>query len=388
MSRPSAPLRSGWMLSLLALLLLVFVAWAAYFRIDQTVRARGQFIVGPRTQVIQALDGGLLTDIRVKEGQRVQQGEVLAVLEKDRSAAAVDEIRAKLAGQEAALARLLAEAEHRSPQFPPSLKTQWPLLVQVQQHLFEQKLSALKAEVGSIDLALALARDELALHERLFRMGDVARLEVMRAERQVIELDNRRRALIDKYRSEARAEHAAIAQDRSTLSFRLDERRSVLKHTVITAPMAGVVKYVRITTEGGVLRQGDELMQISPVDEDFLVEIKVDPADVGQVKLGQSVAVQLDAFDRSIYGTLPGELVYVSSDTLVEQGNGQVPTQVYYRAHVALRWSTTQPVLLIRPTDLKSGMTAIVDIRTGERSVLTYLLKPIQKSFRGALSER
>jgi adhesin transport system membrane fusion protein len=204
----------------------------------------------------------------------------------------------------------------------------------------------------------------------------------------VIELDNRRRTLIDKYRSDARAEHAAIAQDRSTLSFRLDERSSVLKHTVITAPMAGVVKYVRITTEGGVLRQGDELMQISPVDEDFLVEIKIDPADVGQVKLGQPVAVQLDAFDRSIYGTLPGELVYVSSDTLVEQGNGQAPTQVYYRAHVALHWSKTLPALLIRPTDLKSGMTATVDIRTGERSVLTYLLKPIQKSFKGALSER
>jgi adhesin transport system membrane fusion protein len=147
-----------------------------------------------------------------------------------------------------------------------------------------------------------------------------------------------------------------------------------------------VVKYLKVTTIGGVLRAGDELMQIAPTDEDLIIEAKVNPSDVGQLTLGLPVGVKVDAFDYSVYGMLSGELVYISPDTLTEQtANGQ--SQTYYRAKVHLpRQQPSNPKA--RDIVVKPGMTVSVDIRTGTRSVLNYLVKPIVKAFGGALIER
>lgn len=380
------PHRPSGFLWLLTLVVLAFVAWAAFFEINQAVRAPGQVIASARTQVLQAADGGVVTELRVKEGQTVHQGQVLALLEKDRSLAAVDESRAKIAAQQAALARLAAEAEQQRPRFSPQLQRQWPEFVRVQTQLFTQRQQALAAELLSHDQALVLARDELALHRRLLASGDVARVEVMRAERQVIDLEVRRRSALDKYITDVRTEMARLEEDGAAHRYKLDERQSVLRHTEITAPMAGVVKHIRLTTSGAVLRAGDELMQISPVDDQPLLEVKVNPADVGQLRVGLPARMRLDAFDSSIHGTLAGQLIYLSPDTLSEQGpNGQA--QVYYRAQVRVDWS--QPGLgRIEPADLKAGMTASIDILTGTRSVLSYLFKPIHRAFAGALSEK
>jgi adhesin transport system membrane fusion protein len=165
----------------------------------------------------------------------------------------------------------------------------------------------------------------------------------------------------------------------------------VLGHTEITAPVAGVVKTLRINTIGGVLRAGDELMQISPVEGDRVVEVKVNPADIGQLTLGMPVNVKLDAFDYAVYGTLGGTLGYISSDTLTEQmGNG--PPLTYYRAHVRLDQGGADASRSVNPklanVVLKPGMTATVDIRTARRTVLQYLAKPVFKTFGGAMNER
>ncbi|MGE0113183.1 HlyD family efflux transporter periplasmic adaptor subunit [Aquabacterium sp.] len=383
----SAPHRHSALLWLLLAALVVFTAWAAFFELDQTVRAQGQIIPSARTQILQAADGGVVTDIRVKEGQTVQAGEILAVLEKDRSQAGVEDAQAKLAAQQAALIRLNAEARQQQPSFPATLASEFPQFVAAQQGLYQQRKAALDAELQSLDRAIALARDEFDMHQRLFKSGDVARVEVMRSERQLIELEGRQRTVLDKYRSEARHEIAKIEEESAASRYRLDERESVLKHTEIRAPMAGVVKYVRITTVGGVLRQGDELMQISPADEESLVEIKLNPADIGQLTTGLPAGIRLDAFDSSIFGTLNGQLTYVSPDTLSEQGaSGQ--QQIYYRAHVRVDWKAKPTNTRIEPTALKPGMTATIDIRTGSRTVLAYLFKPIHKAFSGALSEK
>lgn len=374
---------------LLIAMLLVFVGWASVFEIDQAVRAQGQVIVGARTQIVQAFDGGVIKDIRVKEGQLVQQGELLAVLEQERSSAAANEIRSRLAAQEAALERLLAEATLSKPQFDKSLRDKWPDLVDAQRSLYTQKRTALDAELSTMDKALQLARDELDMHTRLYETGDVAKVEVMRIERDVIDMETRRRTVLDKYRSDARSELAKIEEEHSTLSYRLEDRENVLKHTKIISPMAGIVKYIHLTTEGGVLRQGDEFMQISPIDEELVIEVKINPADVGQLKIGLPATLRLDAFDSSIFGSLPGELIYVSPDTLIEQSNGAESGSVYYRAHIRLAWEDNEDSLIkIKPSDIKAGMTATVDIRTGSRTVLVFLLKPINKSFGGAFTER
>lgn len=379
--------KKGFRLSIIAVLaamFAVFLGWAAWFEIDQTVRAQGSIITSARTQIIQAADGGVLSQILVQEGQEVKAGERLAMLEKDRSNAAYEESRSKVAALQAGLIRAKAESLGTKPVFPPSLKA-YPEFVASQERLYSQRLASLTDATESLEDALKLAREELQMNQALLKGGDVSRIEVMRALRQVTDIEARLNELRNKYLQEARTEVTRLEDELSSQRYKLDERRSVLEHTDLIAPVAGIVKYLRINTVGGVLRAGDELMQISPTESDMVIEAKVNPVDIGQLELGLPVQVKLDAFDFSVYGMLVGKLTYISSDTLVEQGpNGQ--SMSFYRVQVRLEDQQSNQALA--RVALKPGMTSTIDIKTRTRSVLRYLLKPVIKTFSGALNER
>ncbi len=362
----------------------LLLAWAAFFDIDQTVRAQGQIVPSARTQIVQAADGGVLEKLLVVEGQTVNTGEVLAVLEKNRANAGVDESRARVAALAAALTRARAEAQSKTPVFGGE-SLRYPEVVAEQMALYRQKRLGLEAELATLQETLGSAREEFQLNERLFASGDVSRIDLMRAKRQVVELEGKIASTHNKYLQDARLEATKIQDELSSTRFKLDERQSVLQHTELTAPMDGVVKSLKFNTIGGVLRAGDELMQISPTEGDLVLELKIMPVDIGSLKVGLPASIKLDAFDYSIYGSLQGRLEYISSDTLTEQGP-RGDTLVFYRARVAVSPRTGNPKL--SRTDLKPGMTATVDIQTGSRSVLTYLTKPITKAFQGAASER
>lgn len=368
----------------MAVMFAVFVAWAALFEIDQTVRAQGSIVTTARTQIIQAADGGVLAEILVQEGQEVKAGQRLAMLERDRSSASFEESRSKVAALQSALIRARAESTGIKPTFPPELDA-FPDFVLSQRRLYEQKRETLRDATVAIQDALKLARQELEMNQSLLNSGDVSRVEVMRALRQVGDLDARLSELKNKYEQEARGEVAKLEDELSSQRHRLEERRSVLEHTDMSAPVAGIVKYLRVNTVGGVLRAGDELMQISPTESEMLIEARINPADIGQLDLGLPVQVKLDAFDYSVYGMLTGTLTYLSSDTLVEQGaNGQSTS--YYRARIQLDRKQINPMLA--KVELKPGMTSTIDIKTKTRSVLRYLIKPVIRTFSGALNER
>jgi adhesin transport system membrane fusion protein len=372
------------MLSVLSVALVALLLWAAYFEIDQTVRAQGQIIPIARTQVIQVADGGVLEKLTVVEGQAVVAGEVLAMLEKERANAGVDESRARVATLGAALARARAEAQEKTPVFSAESR-KYPEAVAEQMALYTQKRKGLEADLATLKESLASARDEMQVNESLFATGDIGKLELMRAKRQVTELEGRIESTRNKYLQDARLEATRIQDDLSSTRFKLDERQSVLQHTELTAPMDGVVKSLKINTIGGVLRAGDELMQISPTEGDLVLELKVMPVDIGNLAVGLPASIKLDAFDYSIYGSLNGKLEYISSDTLTEQGQ-RGEAVAFYRARVTVNRDNHNPKL--PRALLKPGMTATVDIQTGSRSVLTYLIKPITKAFQGAASER
>jgi adhesin transport system membrane fusion protein len=191
--------------------------------------------------------------------------------------------------------------------------------------------------------------------------------------------------LKNKYLQDAKVEVVRLEEEISSNQFKLNERQNILDHSVLVTPVAGIVKVLRITTVGGVLRAGDELMHISPTQSGQVIEAKISPSDVGELKIGLPVAIKLDAYDFSVYGMLQGKLSYISSDTLTESGpNGA--TQTYYRIQVELEPPLESQRLKL--SDLKPGMTASLDIRTRSRSVWQYLTKPIQKAFSGALHER
>jgi membrane fusion protein, adhesin transport system len=368
----------------LLLLLILFAAWAAWFDIDQMVRAQGQVIPQDKTQVIQAADGGVIKELRVSEGEAVKKGQVLAVLESDRARAGVEEITNRIAGFQISRIRAQAEAMGTAPKFAHFNKSH-PDLVSSQQALYWQNQTALRKDTEALTEQVRLALSEFELTQRLHDNGDVSRIELMRTQRGLIDARQKLHAVQEKYKTDARRELAKIEEEVTSQRSKLQERASVLDHTEIQASLDGVVKSLRINTLGGVLRNGDELMQISPTTGGYIIESRINPADIGQLQLGMPVTVRLDAFDFSLYGSLEGKLTYLSSDTLTEQGpDGKY--QTYYRAKVDLL--AQDKASRIQLSDIKAGMTATLDIKTGRRTVLEFILKPISRAFEGALGQR
>jgi adhesin transport system membrane fusion protein len=377
--------KSWPMISILSAGFAALAFWASQSDLDQLVRATGQVIPDARTQIIQAADGGVLFELRVQEGQAVKAGQILAVLEKERAQAGFKEIVARVASLRAILDRTNAEISQKPLLFNKQ-SVAFPEFTTAQAGLYMQRKKTLDEEMGYLQEALANAKEELEMNQKLMKTGDTSRLDLLRSERQVTDLAGRISATRNRYLQEARQDASKAEEELATTQQKLNERQSILNHTDLTSPVGGVVKYLRVNTIGGVLRPGDELMQIAPTDGGFFVEGRVTPSDVGSLKLGLPVTVRVDSFDYSIYGTLKGQLTHISPDTLSEQGS-RGETNVFYRIQVRLDADQSHNP---RAQDIviKSGMTTSLDIRTGERTVMQYLIKPIFKAFQGAMTER
>ena len=363
-----------------------FLLWATLFSIDETVRAQGQVISTSHTQVVQAADGGVISEILVREGERVKAGQRVATLESERSSANFDESLAKSASLNAALIRARAEIAGQPPKFGPEF-VNFPEFVAAQMALYVQRRRGLEEELSTLNEQLDIAKEELQMSESLLATGDTSRLEMIRSKRQVSEVQARVNAVRNKYFHDVRADTIKIEEDISSVKYKLEERQSVLSHSELNSPVDGVVKLLKVNTVGGVLRAGDEMMQISPTGAEMVIEIKINPVDIGQLKLGLPVMIKLDAFDYSIFGTLKGTLAYISSDTLTDvTGAGQ--TTSYYRAHIKLDEQNASGNAKLLNQPLIPGMTATADIRITNRTVLQYIAKPIYKVFQEALNER
>jgi adhesin transport system membrane fusion protein len=356
------------------------------FQIDEVARAGGEVITSSRVQVIQSVDGGVLQELLVREGDRVKPGQVLARLDQTRSASTVGEINARLFALKAKVARLRAEVVGRKDlTFPETLQEQAPETTRVERALFDQRRTGLSEELRTLRVAVTLAERELALVRDLYDDGDSSGSELLRAERGLNEAEaqliNRRNRFLEEARLELTKAEDEIAQNEQLLIRRLEEQAN----SVFTALVLGIVKNVRVTTVGGVLGPGEELMQIVPIEDELLIESRVSPADIGRVAPGLEANLRFDPFDYTIYGAAPGTVTYVSADTLKE--NSEQGTTVYYRVHVkpdtAPIRTTTGQILQIVP-----GMTVQVDIRTGRRSLMDVLLKPLRKTLKESFGER
>ncbi|MBF0463422.1 MAG: HlyD family type I secretion periplasmic adaptor subunit, partial [Magnetococcales bacterium] len=216
--------------------------------------------------------------------------------------------------------------------------------------------------------------------------GDVSKAEVLKLQRQSVEIQAQITNRRNKYLQDTQTELAKNQEDLDGVMQILAQRRDQLEHTVITSPMDGVVRNVRITTRGGVARSGEEIMQIVPVDDDLIVEAKVKPGDIAFIKPGLSASVKLDAYDYTIYGALSGEVIYISADTLNEET--RLPgEQAAYRVQVKTKAHNFRGKNSER-IEIQPGMTATVEIKTGTNTVLKYLTKPITKTIAESLKER
>lgn len=361
----------------------VLVVWSYFARIDQVTRAQGTVIASERTQEVQALDGGILTQLLVAEGSKVSQGQLVAVLEEGRAQAQVSDLESTVAALQISKARLEAEVYGNPLKFDPKLN-EYQEFIRNQTNLYEKRTQAIDEDIASINRMLVLAREELKLNQPLLAYGDVSRADIIRLQRQVADLEAQISNKRNKYFQDTQAELTKTQEDLNNNLEKLRERSQILEEKRLYAPTDGLVNNIDINTIGGVVRPGETIIEILPTSSALVVQAKVTPADIAFVKEGQKASVKLDAYDFSIFGAMNGEVVYISPDTIEEDTPEGKKT--FYRVLIRIDDAEVQgrgAEIVIRP-----GMTATVDIKAMDRSVLSYLTKPITKTLSEGMGER
>ena len=379
-----APLNARWSIRVMVGGILLLVLWASVGKVDQVTRAQAQIIAAERTQLVQSSDGGVLTQLHVKEGDVVKAGQLLATLQKERAAAAVSDSMAKVAALNITLERLQAEVYGKPLKFDKKLLI-YTDYIRNQTHLYNKRQTAFKDDIRAMQDILALGEDELRINRQLEKSGDVSRAEILRLQRSVADT----RALLaskrNKYFQDAQAEMTKAQEELSTQTEQLRDRSQVLEHTELVAPVDAVVNNIKVSTLGGVVRAGDTVMELLPTGDNLIAEVKIPPADIAFVSIGQDASVKLDAYDSSIFGALHGKVSYISSDVLTEETR-QGPF-MYYRVRIRITGAEFKGDKASE-IQMRPGLTANVEIKAMERTVLSYLIKPISKTFSQSMGER
>jgi adhesin transport system membrane fusion protein len=402
----------------------VMGVWAHYAVLDEVTRGEGTIVPSSRTQVIQNLEGGILAEILVHEGDIVQAGDVLVRIENTVAQASLEDARSQYLSLQATEARLMAELDSEDTViFPAGVLEEAPIVAADQQRLFNARRRQLEAQINvlqsqavqrkqevaemnsrrqQLQQSLGLARDELAIMAPLVQKGVMPRIELIRIERQVADLEGEIRtigAALPRLQSAQQEANERIEEMKLTaqteasdeLNKTRAERKSIeqslfagqdrVTRTAVTSPVRGTVKDMKINTVGGVIQPGEDIMEIVPLDDSLIVEARVRPADIAYLRPDQKAVIKVSAYDFSIYGGLTAKLVRISADTIRDE-EGESFYHVYLRTeeNALHHRGETLPII--------PGMTVTAEILTGEKSVLDYLLKPILKAKDSALRER
>jgi adhesin transport system membrane fusion protein len=329
------------------------------------------------------MEAGLLAELMVKEGDTVEASQPLLRIDDVKLGANVQESQSRVDAMLASAARLRAESRGGEPVFSTDLMKRNPELVKVELGTLQARRRSLDASVQAQQQALRLAQDELKITEPLAAKGLVSDIDVLRIRRSVAESKGRIDEAQSKYRADAAAELARVEAELGSQSATLVGRTDSLNRTVLRAPKRGVVKNIRVTTIGAVVQSGQDILEIVPMDDVLLVETRIRPSDIAFLRPGLPAVVKISAYDSGVYGWLEGQVQQISPDTLHDEVRKD---ETYYRAVISTRSSVLRTpngqVLPIIP-----GMQAQVDIKTGQKSVLSYLFKPVLRA-REALRER
>lgn len=377
---------SHWIIISICAALVGLVAWSQWAELDQVTRAPGRVVPFARVQVVQSEEGGAIARIHVREGDLVTAGQLLVELDTVQLVAGVAEARGRVAALESRMARIDAELFDKALNFPATL-ADFPEFTTNQRQLYTRRRAALQAEIGSLSEMSELQRQELDLNLPLVETGDVARSEIIRMERAIVETQGRISNIRAQYIRDLQTEFAQTEEELVAAQQLLTQREDSLRAASLVAPTDGIVKNVRLTTLGGVLRPGDEVLQIVPTGERLIVEAQVPPRDIAFVSNGQRARVNFDAYDSAVYGSGEGEVVYISPDTLSEQLQDGT-TNVYYRVNLEVDTATMRPRREGERIDLQPGMTTTAEILTGSQTVWEYLTKPLLRTTRDSLQER
>lgn len=414
------PASARLLLYMICIILVLLIIWAAFASLDEVARGEGRVIPSNKLQVIQSYDGGMVEAINVREGQIVNAGDVLIKIDPTRFISSFKENQAKVLSLSAKVARLQALTKKQALEFSPELITQAPQIIKHEQLIFEsnqqeltqqvtihkrqleqrrQDLIEAQAALQQHTNALRLTNRELRVTKPLLKSGAVSDIDIIRLERQAVDLNgeiNRTRAVINRSMSaisEAKdkvteVELATINRWNNELSearLRLESIKETesgladkVTQTEIRSPVNGTVQRLMVNTVGGILQPGSDVLEIVPLDDQLIVEAKIPPKDIAFLRPGQPAMIKFSAYDFAIYGGLSAQVMQISADTITDERDN-----TFYLVQLKTNQKDFAKDLTIIP-----GMTTQVDIITGKKTVLEYLLKPVLRATSLAMTER
>ncbi|QXI11254.1 HlyD family type I secretion periplasmic adaptor subunit [Pseudomonas zeae] len=360
-------------------ILIAGATWAHFARVEEITQGEGKIISKSREQVIESLEGGIIDELLVREGDIVEKGQPLIKINPTRAQSTYQELYAKYMGMKAMIARLRAEAYQVPLEFPDDVKGE-PLMIEQETQAFRARKKALEDSVNALQNSHALIMKEMALAQPLAARGLLSDVEILRMQRQANDLKVQMVERRNRYQGEANSELVKVELEIAQVAENLVGRKDVLERTTINAPVYGTVKNVRISTIGGVVQPGEDIMEIVPLEDQLIVEGQIKPQDVAFLHPGLPATVKISAYDYGIYGGLKGTVVHISPDTLQDEKKLAAgrPDAIYYRVQILTDTSWLEASGKRLP--IIPGMTATVEIRTGEKTILDYLLKPIFKA--------
>ncbi len=382
---------SRHLLWITALVLIAALVWAATFHLDEITRGIGKVIPASREQVVQSLDAGILAELLVKEGDSVEKDQILLRIDDARSGPVYREAFEKWLGLAAQAARLRAEAYGTELRFPVEVMA-LPDVVNREERAFRTRKQALDEQLNAMKQSLGSLGREISLTAPLVSQGVMSEVELLRLRRQYSDMQAQMAERRNRYFTEATNDLVRVESDLAQSKENTLAREDAFKRSVIRSPMKGIVKNVQITTLGAVIQAGQNILEIVPIQDEMLVEAYIKPTEVAFLHAEQPAMIKLTAYDYNKYGGLDGVLEHLSPDTMRDESKPRKPgsppidlDEGYYR-------------IIVRITDLNRerngrkiaalpGMTAIVEIKTGQKTVLEYLFRPLQ-SVTQALRER
>ena len=364
---------------LCAITVWLFILWAAFAWIDEIVRAEGAFISSSRPQIVQNLEGGILAELNVAEGDVVERGDVLARLGGVQFRSSVEDLADQVAAAEIRRLRLEAElAGQYDFAVPEALAQRSPEMVASEKALLNARQEDFVKRSEGARAVMDQAGEERALLENLLKKKIVSQIEVTRARKSHADATNRYEEIVTKTELERAEAYSETLKELATLRQNLKSSQDQLNRTRLLSPMRGIVNKVWVTTIGGVVRPGQEILEIIPLDEELFVEARVPPENIANIRPGQEATIKLTAYDYTIHGTLKGEVSFISADTFKDDRARAADGDPHYKVNLRVDMSgltERQKRIEIRP-----GMQAQVELHTGGKTVLRYLLKPLYKS--------
>jgi adhesin transport system membrane fusion protein len=362
---------------LISIIFVVFGVWSYFAVLDEVVRGPGKVVPSSRTQVIQSLEGGILSEVMAWEGQIVPAGEILARLDDTKFEGSYRELESQITALEATLHRLEQElAFAKQLDLPERIAQSDPSVAQSEAQLFKARMFEYQSSMSAHEQTISLQSSEVEMLRDMSTRNLVPLIELVKAEKQLNQVSSGAAAYRAEYVLTRSEEYSAALTELKQLQANLETREDQLERTSLYAPVRGIVNKLLITTIGGVVAPGDAILELTPLDDELRVEARISPKDIAYVTPNMEANIKLTAYDYTIYGSFPGKVIHISADTFEDENSRD--SEPYYKVLVTVEAQALEKngeSIEIRP-----GMLAEAELNVGDKTVLQYLLKPLFKT--------